>query len=110
MNLISMAIMKRYVPEPEVKDWRESGGTYYEAICEQCGRIFYPKRSTAKYCSRICNDEHNKGNTLVKDDQQQLPIPVEKASNETQQVLDKEPLAECYKRAKEILKKHRKNG
>lgn len=56
-----MAILQRIVLKVEIKDWRGKGRTYFEAVCEQCGRKFYPNRSTAKYCSRLCNDMSNKG-------------------------------------------------
>jgi uncharacterized OB-fold protein len=56
-----MSILKRIVPEPIViKDYREGGGIHYEAKCDQCSRIYYPKRSTSKFCSRICIIESNK--------------------------------------------------
>jgi hypothetical protein len=61
-----MPILKRVVPAPiNVKDYRNSGGVYYEAKCEQCGRTFYPKRRTAKYCSKTCGIEYRSGNILV---------------------------------------------
>ena len=49
-----MAIV-RYIPKKkEVIDRRNADGGYYEAECEECGNLFYPKRSSAKYCSRSC--------------------------------------------------------
>ena len=45
----------RYIPKvKEVIDNRSPDGGYYEAECNECGNIFYPKRSNAKYCSRSC--------------------------------------------------------
>jgi hypothetical protein len=62
-----MAVLKRYVPEPtQIKDYRDRGGVFYEAKCEQCGRIFYPKRGTAKYCSKMCGIEYRNGGILTK--------------------------------------------
>jgi len=56
-----MPILKRIVPEPvAIKDYREDGGIYYEAKCDLCGRIYYPKRNTSKFCSRVCATEINK--------------------------------------------------
>ena len=47
--------MLRYIPrKKEVIDRRSTEGGYYEAQCEECGNTFYPKRSSAKYCSRSC--------------------------------------------------------
>lgn len=60
-----MAIIKRIVPEPIVKDYRDNNGSYYEAKCEQCGRIYYPKRNTSKYCSKQCGTYASKGMILV---------------------------------------------
>jgi hypothetical protein len=47
-----------------IKDYRDKEGVYYEAKCDHCGRIYYPKRSTSKYCSKTCTIEQAKGNTL----------------------------------------------
>jgi uncharacterized Zn finger protein (UPF0148 family) len=64
-----MAVLKRHVPEPiNIKDYREQGGVFYEAKCEQCGRIFYPKRGTAKYCSKQCGIEFRNGGILEKNE------------------------------------------
>jgi hypothetical protein len=60
-----MAILKKIVPEPIVKDYRDANGSYYEAKCEQCGRIYYPKRNTSKYCSKQCGTYASKGMMLV---------------------------------------------
>ena len=100
-----MAILKRFVPEPEVKDWRGSDGVHYEAKCEQCGRIFYPKRSTAKYCSRRCNDEYNKGNWLEKEEPEEKHTPAVKETEKGK--LSKAELAARLKRAREIAEKYR---
>lgn len=56
-----MPILKRIVPEPiDIKDYRDDKGIHYEAKCDQCGRIYYPKRSTSKFCSKVCSTEKNK--------------------------------------------------
>lgn len=53
-----MPILKRILAEKEsIKDYRNTKGVHYEAKCDFCGSIFYPKRSTAKYCSKICGRE-----------------------------------------------------
>lgn len=45
----------RYIPKKrEVIDRRSDNGGYYEAMCNECGNAFYPKRSNAMYCSRSC--------------------------------------------------------
>jgi hypothetical protein len=45
----------QYIPRKKlVIDKRSEDGGYYEAICDECGNMFYPLRSTAKYCSRSC--------------------------------------------------------
>lgn len=70
-----MAVLKRYVPEPnDIKDYRDRSGVFYEAKCEQCGRIFYPKRGTAKYCSKQCGIEFRNGGLLVKTDDKKESI------------------------------------
>lgn len=56
-----MAILKRIVPEYPVKDYRNSKGVHYEAQCSHCNRIYYPKRSTSKYCSKECGTFAFKG-------------------------------------------------
>lgn len=60
-----MAILKKFVPEPKIKDYRYSEGVYYEAKCDQCGRIYYPKRSTSKFCSKICTVQFANGGILA---------------------------------------------
>jgi hypothetical protein len=60
-----MAIITKIVPEPIIKDYRNDGGSYYEAKCDQCGRIYYPKRSTSKYCSKSCNNMFAQGGILM---------------------------------------------
>jgi hypothetical protein len=53
-----MPILKRIITEPEHrKDYRNTKGVHFEAKCDYCGEIFYPKRSTAKYCSKTCGRE-----------------------------------------------------
>jgi hypothetical protein len=45
----------RYIPrKKEIIDRRSSEGGYYESECDHCGSIYYPKRSSAKFCSRSC--------------------------------------------------------
>lgn len=49
-----MAII-RYIPiKKQVIDKRSEEGGFYEAECDQCHNVFYPKRSNARYCSRSC--------------------------------------------------------
>jgi len=44
-----------YVPKKvAIKDRRNSDGGYYIAKCDNCNIEFYPKRTTAKYCSPEC--------------------------------------------------------
>lgn len=49
-----MAILKYIPPTKKIIDHRSESGGYYEAKCENCGTIFYPERSNAKYCSPNC--------------------------------------------------------
>jgi hypothetical protein len=45
----------RYIPrKKEIIDRRSADGGYYESECDHCGSIYYPKRSSAKFCSRAC--------------------------------------------------------
>ena len=49
-----MPILK-YIPKKKtVIDRRTNDGGYYEAICDECGNEFYPKRNNARYCSKSC--------------------------------------------------------
>lgn len=49
-----MAILS-YVPKKKnITDYRSEDGGYYEVECENCGTVFYPKRSDAKHCSKNC--------------------------------------------------------
>ena len=83
-----MPILKRVVPEPlNIKDFRDNGGIYYEAKCEQCGRIFYPKRGTAMYCSKRCGIEYRNGGILANP----LPDKPPKVSNPTKSGSVKKP-------------------
>ena len=63
----------RYIPKvKEVIDNRSPDGGFYEAECDECSNIFYPKRSNAKYCSRSCLVMHyrkDKKNSLPKNSQ-----------------------------------------
>jgi len=49
-----MAILKYFPKKYSIIDRRNSEGGYYEAECEECGTIFYPKKSNAKYCGHGC--------------------------------------------------------
>lgn len=49
-----MPILKYVPPKQKIVDHRNADGGYYEAACENCGTIFYPERSNAKYCSPNC--------------------------------------------------------
>jgi hypothetical protein len=49
-----MAILNYIPKKKEVIDRRTDNGGYYEAVCDECGNVYYPKRSNAKYCSRSC--------------------------------------------------------
>lgn len=61
-----MAIKKRIVPPPkEIKDYRNQPGLYYEAVCDQCGRTYYPKRPTSKYCSKVCSQQAYLGHKMA---------------------------------------------
>lgn len=49
-----MPILRYIPPKKTIVDRRTSEGGYYQAECDHCGSIFYPKRCTAKFCSRSC--------------------------------------------------------
>ena len=51
-----MAILNYIPKKKEVIDRRTDNGGYYEAVCDECGNVYYPKRSNAKYCSRSCTN------------------------------------------------------
>jgi hypothetical protein len=42
------------IPPKAVKDCRSPDGGYCVAKCDVCGTMFWPKRTTAKYCKRMC--------------------------------------------------------
>jgi len=49
-----MAITK-FIPEKKkIRDNRNPEGGFYEAVCDSCGTVFYPKRANAKYCNSKC--------------------------------------------------------
>ena len=52
-----MAILNYIPKKTTVLDKRDADGGYYEAVCDNCGRTFYPKSSKAKFC---CTDCRNK--------------------------------------------------
>ncbi len=66
----------RYIPKvKEVIDNRSPDGGFYEAECDECSNIFYPKRSNAKYCSRSCLVMHyrkEQKNTLPKNSEKKI--------------------------------------
>ncbi len=41
-------------------DFRDSGKNYYEAQCDNCEALFYPKRSDAMFCNSSCATEFRK--------------------------------------------------
>lgn len=48
----------KYVPKKtKIKDNRNDDGGYYIAKCVVCGSEYYPKKSTALYCSEVCNQK-----------------------------------------------------
>lgn len=55
-----MAILKYNPPVTEIRDNRNKGKGYYDAKCEVCGTLFYPKRSNAKYCTTKCALIHHR--------------------------------------------------
>lgn len=38
----------------KILDRRSDEGGYYEAKCDHCGTLYYPKSALSKYCSRAC--------------------------------------------------------
>lgn len=49
-----MAILEYHPPKQKLLDKRNENGGYYTAKCENCGTIFYPERSNARYCTPNC--------------------------------------------------------
>lgn len=68
-----MAILK-FVPSPKkIRDNRSNDNGYYEATCNSCGTLFFPKRSNAKYCTPKCAvDAHR---TAVASGEKKIVIP-----------------------------------
>jgi uncharacterized OB-fold protein len=56
----------RYIPKQRIAtDRRTEDGGYYEAVCDECGNTFYPKRNNAKYCSNACTVAVHRRNKQV---------------------------------------------
>jgi hypothetical protein len=53
----NMAVISFIPKKKTIKDNRNPDGGYYIAKCELCGTEFYPKRSSAKYCSQSCRSK-----------------------------------------------------
>jgi len=49
-----MPIISYVPPKKNIHDNRTPNGGYYTAKCDNCGTVFYPKRSNAKYCTPNC--------------------------------------------------------
>lgn len=49
-----MAINKFIPGQLKIIDHRGSSTGYYEAVCDICGTVYYPKRSNSKYCNSKC--------------------------------------------------------
>lgn len=60
-----MAILKYFPPQIEIRDNRAMDKGYYEAACENCGTLFYPKRSNAKYCTSKCSLIYHRKNKVA---------------------------------------------
>lgn len=71
-----MAILK-FVPSPKkIRDNRSNENGYYEATCNVCGTVFFPKRSNAKYCTSKCaQDNHRMELVSVKKTKKDIVIP-----------------------------------
>ncbi len=50
-----MAIKNYTPPKVEIIDNRNVNGGFYEATCDSCGRTYFPKRVTSKYCTPRCS-------------------------------------------------------
>ena len=61
-----MGIIKFLPPLKKVKDFRNNPNGHYEAVCEHCSTPFFPKRSTALYCTPNCAYQHRKGKPTSK--------------------------------------------
>jgi len=49
-----MTILKYIPAEQNIIDYRGKNVGYYEATCDVCGTLFYPRRSDTKYCTAGC--------------------------------------------------------
>jgi uncharacterized Zn finger protein (UPF0148 family) len=53
-----MAIVN-YIPKKiAVLDKRNANGGYYEAVCDNCGRTFFPKSRKARFCCSDCRNNN----------------------------------------------------
>lgn len=52
-----MGVKEYHRVQPPIVDYRKSGKSYYTAVCDCCGRTFYPQKAHAKYCCGPCNQE-----------------------------------------------------
>lgn len=71
-----MAILK-FVPSPKkIRDNRSNENGYYEAACNVCGTLFFPKRSNAKYCTSKCaQNNHRMALVGVKKPKKDIVVP-----------------------------------
>ncbi len=75
-----MAILKYIPPIKEIIDNRNDKGDYYEAICDVCGKKFYPKRASAKYCNSNCKQIQHRIDLAAG----KITKEIKKPSNESQ--------------------------
>jgi hypothetical protein len=94
-----MSILKKIVIHDDVvKDYRGTAKSYYEAQCDQCGRIYYPNRNTSRYCSRTCQIQAYNGNALHKNE----PVVAEVEVKPVKKLTSRK---EASLKAAELLKK-----
>jgi hypothetical protein len=66
-----------YVEKP-VRDHSGSGRTFYNAVCEECGREYHPARSHSKFCNSVCASRYHrkKANDKLGKGKKELPQAV----------------------------------
>lgn len=87
-----MAIKKYTPPTRSIIDNRNPNGGFYEATCDSCGTIYYPKRITSKYCTPKCgldNFRKNKAEKLALGGEVKTPDDYKKLAIQTKMKIKK---------------------
>jgi len=81
--------VKKYIPPvKQIIDHRSDKGGYYEALCEECGGDFYPKKSNAMYCSPQCTlINWRRGQVAKVNDKKPAKKSVKKVADSSQPIM-----------------------